>query len=91
MKVYCSLRIESFCYRMGLRNRFKHNAESEAQPALTFPKFIKLLYSVHIKHINNGLYIYKIYFLPELILAEGAGLRGGYSTPETLSNRDRCR
>lgn len=27
----------------------------------------------------------------ELILAEGAGLRGGYSTPETLSNRDRCR
>jgi hypothetical protein len=26
-----------------------------------------------------------------LILAEGAGLRGGYSTPETLSNRDRCR
>ncbi|KAK6016740.1 hypothetical protein OSTOST_17773 [Ostertagia ostertagi] len=24
-------------------------------------------------------------------LAEGAGLRGGYSTPETLSNRDRCR
>uniref|UniRef100_A0A1I8AXV6 BK_channel_a domain-containing protein n=1 Tax=Meloidogyne hapla TaxID=6305 RepID=A0A1I8AXV6_MELHA len=30
---------------------------------------------------------------PELerILAEGAGLRGGYSTPETLSNRDRCR
>merc|ERR1719228_2435418 len=30
---------------------------------------------------------------PELeqILAEGAGLRGGYSTPETLANRDRCR
>merc|ERR1719209_2820292 len=27
----------------------------------------------------------------ELILAEGAGLRGGYSTPETLANRDRCR
>ncbi|VBB28759.1 unnamed protein product, partial [Acanthocheilonema viteae] len=27
----------------------------------------------------------------ELILAEGAGLRGGYSTPETLNNRDRCR
>ncbi|XP_043234366.1 calcium-activated potassium channel slowpoke-like isoform X10 [Amphibalanus amphitrite] len=27
----------------------------------------------------------------ELILAEGAGLRGGYSTPETLGNRDRCR
>ncbi|KAI6188951.1 BK channel [Aphelenchoides besseyi] len=27
----------------------------------------------------------------ELILAEGAGLRGGYSTPETLQNRDRCR
>ncbi|XP_054166787.1 calcium-activated potassium channel slowpoke-like isoform X2 [Oppia nitens] len=27
----------------------------------------------------------------ELILAEGAGLRGGYSTPETLKNRDRCR
>merc|ERR1740128_307915 len=27
----------------------------------------------------------------ELILAEGAGLRGGYSTPETLSERDRCR
>ncbi|RXG71202.1 Calcium-activated potassium channel slowpoke [Armadillidium vulgare] len=27
----------------------------------------------------------------ELILAEGAGLRGGYSTPETISNRDRCR
>ena len=25
----------------------------------------------------------------ELILAEGAGLRGGYSTPETLLNRDR--
>jgi potassium large conductance calcium-activated channel subfamily M alpha member 1 len=24
-------------------------------------------------------------------LAEGAGLRGGYSTPESLSNRDRCR
>lgn len=23
----------------------------------------------------------------ELILAEGAGLRGGYSTPESLSNR----
>ncbi|XP_035703208.1 calcium-activated potassium channel slowpoke isoform X5 [Folsomia candida] len=27
----------------------------------------------------------------ELILAEGAGLRGGYSTPETLAHRDRCR
>ncbi|KAI6223778.1 BK channel [Aphelenchoides fujianensis] len=27
----------------------------------------------------------------ELILAEGAGLRGGYSTSETLRNRDRCR
>ena len=27
----------------------------------------------------------------ELILAEGAGLRGGYSTPETLRKRDRCR
>ena len=27
----------------------------------------------------------------ELILAEGAGLRGGYSTKETLENRDRCR
>merc|ERR1711963_447356 len=27
----------------------------------------------------------------EQILAEGAGLRGGYSTPDTLSNRDRCR
>lgn len=27
----------------------------------------------------------------ELILAEGAGLRGGRSTAETLSNRDRCR
>ncbi|XP_022655980.1 calcium-activated potassium channel slowpoke-like isoform X2 [Varroa destructor] len=27
----------------------------------------------------------------ELILAEGAGLRGGYSTPDSLSNRDRCR
>ena len=27
----------------------------------------------------------------ELILAEGAGLRGGYSTKETLSNRNRCR
>ncbi|XP_037912334.1 calcium-activated potassium channel slowpoke isoform X24 [Hermetia illucens] len=27
----------------------------------------------------------------ELILAEGAGLRGGYSTTESLSNRDRCR
>ncbi|XP_025017113.1 calcium-activated potassium channel slowpoke isoform X2 [Tetranychus urticae] len=27
----------------------------------------------------------------ELILAEGAGLRGGYSTDETLRNRDRCR
>ncbi|CAI4223381.1 unnamed protein product [Auanema sp. JU1783] len=27
----------------------------------------------------------------ELILAEGAGLRGGYSTPETMANRDRCR
>ena len=30
---------------------------------------------------------------PELeqILAEGVGMRGGYSTPETLTNRDRCR
>ena len=27
----------------------------------------------------------------ELILAEGAGLRGGYSTNKTLDNRDRCR
>ncbi|XP_034244789.1 calcium-activated potassium channel slowpoke isoform X7 [Thrips palmi] len=27
----------------------------------------------------------------ELILAEGAGLRGGYSTMDSLSNRDRCR
>merc|ERR1719479_21282 len=27
----------------------------------------------------------------ELILAEGAGLRGGYSSPDTLANRDRCR
>ncbi|XP_037081752.1 calcium-activated potassium channel slowpoke-like isoform X1 [Pollicipes pollicipes] len=27
----------------------------------------------------------------ELILAEGAGLRGGYSTADTLTNRDRCR
>ncbi|CAG0884286.1 unnamed protein product [Cyprideis torosa] len=27
----------------------------------------------------------------ELILAEGAGLRGGYSTPDSLTNRDRCR
>ncbi|XP_049305549.1 calcium-activated potassium channel slowpoke isoform X17 [Bactrocera neohumeralis] len=27
----------------------------------------------------------------ELILAEGAGLRGGYSTVDSLSNRDRCR
>lgn len=27
----------------------------------------------------------------EQILAEGAGLRGGYSTPTTLNNRDRCR
>uniref|UniRef100_A0A915KA37 Ca2+-activated K+ channel Slowpoke-like C-terminal domain-containing protein n=1 Tax=Romanomermis culicivorax TaxID=13658 RepID=A0A915KA37_ROMCU len=27
----------------------------------------------------------------ELILAEGAGLRGGYSTPELLQKRDRCR
>ncbi|GAV00290.1 hypothetical protein RvY_11161-2 [Ramazzottius varieornatus] len=26
----------------------------------------------------------------ELILAEGAGLIGGYSTPQMLSNRDRC-
>lgn len=25
----------------------------------------------------------------ELILAEGAGLRGGYSTADSLSNRDR--
>merc|ERR1719228_2521851 len=30
---------------------------------------------------------------PELeqILAEGSGLRGGYTTPKTLVNRDRCR
>ena len=30
---------------------------------------------------------------PELeqILAEGVGIRGGYSTMETLANRDRCR
>ncbi len=27
----------------------------------------------------------------ELALAEGAGLRGGYSTPETLVSRDRFR
>ena len=27
----------------------------------------------------------------ELILAEGAGLRGGYSTADSLKNRDRCR
>ncbi|XP_022242664.1 calcium-activated potassium channel slowpoke-like [Limulus polyphemus] len=27
----------------------------------------------------------------ELILAEGAGLRGGYTTPDTIINRDRCR
>jgi len=27
----------------------------------------------------------------ELILAEGAGLRGGYSTPDLLKKRDRCR
>merc|ERR1712098_1034700 len=27
----------------------------------------------------------------ELILAEGAGLRGGYSTKETLASRNRCR
>ncbi|KAK7601146.1 hypothetical protein V9T40_008587 [Parthenolecanium corni] len=27
----------------------------------------------------------------ELILAEGAGLRGGYTTSDSLSNRDRCR
>lgn len=27
----------------------------------------------------------------ELILAEGAGLRGGYSTTDTKKNRDRCR
>jgi potassium large conductance calcium-activated channel subfamily M alpha protein 1 len=27
----------------------------------------------------------------ELILAEGAGLRGGHSTNELLDNRDRCR
>lgn len=27
----------------------------------------------------------------ELALAEGAGLRGGYSTPETLLSRDRFR
>ena len=30
---------------------------------------------------------------PELehILAEGVGMRGGYSTPETLASRNRCR
>lgn len=30
---------------------------------------------------------------PELeqILAEGAGMRGGYCTPAVLANRDRCR
>jgi len=30
---------------------------------------------------------------PELeqILAEGVGMRGGYSTPETLTRRNRCR
>ena len=30
---------------------------------------------------------------PELeqILAEGAGMRGGYCTPSVLANRDRCR
>jgi len=30
---------------------------------------------------------------PELeqILAEGVGMRGGYSTPETLGRRNRCR
>src|SRR6218665_1582604 len=30
---------------------------------------------------------------PELeqILAEGVGMRGGYSTPESMANRDRCR
>ena len=27
----------------------------------------------------------------ELILAEGAGLRGGYNTPDFERNRDRCR
>lgn len=27
----------------------------------------------------------------ELILAEGAGLRGGYNKPDTLARRDRCR
>jgi potassium large conductance calcium-activated channel subfamily M alpha protein 1 len=27
----------------------------------------------------------------ELALAEGAGLMGGYSTPDTLKNRDRFR
>jgi len=27
----------------------------------------------------------------ELALAEGAGLRGGYSTPQTLAKRDRFR
>ncbi|CAH1246250.1 KCNMA1 [Branchiostoma lanceolatum] len=27
----------------------------------------------------------------EQILAEGSGMRGGYSTPETLRNRDRCK
>ena len=27
----------------------------------------------------------------ELALAEGAGLRGGYSTPETLKSKDRFR
>ena len=27
----------------------------------------------------------------ELILAEGAGMRGGYTSGESLKNRDRCR
>lgn len=27
----------------------------------------------------------------ELILAEGAGVRGGLSTPETIKRRNRCR
>jgi len=47
-----------------------------------FPLFRKYC---HAPLVNSN------WFLLELILAEGAGLRGGYSTPETLSNRDRCR
>jgi potassium large conductance calcium-activated channel subfamily M alpha member 1 len=40
----------------------------------------------------HSISLFKIFHLfQELILAEGAGLRGGYSTQETLSNRDRCR